>query len=278
MMNLTMELDGRRADWNTTVFYDISLPISPTAAANAFFLPDATFTPFRAGTFVGSVEQGGPCRCDVVTLAPHGNGTHTECIGHVAGERYTLLGCLRESIVTARLIDVRLTQREFVQQGIREASRDKQNDSQDDRADANVHHVHNVITLPTLRESWDQSVFTDALIIRTGPAKERRSRRWSGTNPPYIDVDAMEFLHASGIRHLLVDLPSVDPEEDSGALAAHKMFWQWPWAPRPERTITELICVPDEAPTGLYALVFNAAAFDGDAAPSRPLIHPLVLR
>ncbi|HCN04546.1 MAG TPA: hypothetical protein DIS79_02915 [Bacteroidetes bacterium] len=248
-MNLTMELDGRRADWNTTVFFDISLPVSPMPSTNAFFLPDATFTAFRAGSFVGSVEQGGPCRCDVVTLAPHGNGTHTECIGHVAGERYSLVSCLRESIVTARLIDVPLV----------EGTLEK-------------------ITLQALRESWDQTIFTDALIIRTGAAAERRSRRWSGTNPPYIDVDAMEFLHASGIRHLLVDLPSVDPEEDSGALAAHKMFWQWPWAPRPERTITELICVPDEAPTGLYALVFNAAAFDGDAAPSRPLIHPLVLR
>jgi len=278
MMNLTMELDGRQADWNTTVFYDISLPVSPTAATNAFFLPDATFTPFRAGTFVGSVELGGPCRCDVVTLAPHGNGTHTECIGHVAGERYSLLSCLRESIVTAQLIDVPLTLAEAGQHAISEAQQGNNTTQQGGGAVASEDDVRHVITLQALRTSWDKTMYTDALIIRTGRAAERRSRRWSGTNPPYINVDAMEFLHASGIRHLLVDLPSVDPEEDSGALAAHKMFWQWPWAPRPERTITELICVPDEAPAGFYALVFNAAAFDGDAAPSRPLIHPLVLR
>jgi kynurenine formamidase len=37
--------------------------------------------------------------------------------------------------------------------------------------------------------------------------------------------DAALFLHESGIKHLLIDLPSVDKEKDEGKLLAHKAFW-----------------------------------------------------
>jgi arylformamidase len=35
-------------------------------------------------------------------------------------------------------------------------------------------------------------------------------------------------LRSIGVRHLLVDLPSVDREEDGGVLAAHHAFWDFP--------------------------------------------------
>ncbi len=247
-MNLTATINERTVTWNNTVFFDLSIAISDSEFPNAFHLPDARFEPFRVGTFVGSIEEGGPVRCDVVTLAPHGNGTHTECIGHVAGKRYVLKDCLRDLFVHARLITVPL----------REAP-------SGDR----------LVMAPDLRSALTEHV--PAVVIRTTPNDmSKRTRLWSGSNPAYMELEAMQYLHELGVQHVLIDLPSVDREEDSGALAAHKMFWQWPHAPRPERTITEMIFVADEIPDGDYLLMFNAPAFDGDAAPSRPCIFPLV--
>jgi len=65
----------------------------------------------------------------------------------------------------------------------------------------------------------------------------------------------------------------VDPEEDEGALIAHHIFWQFPDAPRTTATISEMIYVPDTVEDGVYLLDLNAAAFDGDAAPSRPMLY-----
>jgi len=247
-MNLTATINGRTVTWNNTVFFDLSIAISDVDFPNAFHLPPARFEPFRAGTFVGSIEEGGPVRCDVVTIAPHGNGTHTECIGHIAGTRYVLKDCLRDVLVVARLVSLPLRET---------AGGDSIITADDVRA---IVHEH-----------------VPALVIRTLPNDDsKRTRHWSGNNPAYMDVEAMRYIHELGIQHVLIDLPSVDREEDSGALAAHKMFWQWPHAPRPERTITEMIYASDDVPDGDYLLMFNAPSFNGDAAPSRPCLFPFV--
>lgn len=237
----TYEFDTREAR-------SCALPITAGPSVAAFHLPPATFEPFRAGTFVGSVELGGPCRCDVVTLAPHGNGTHTECIGHVAGAAYRLIDCLRDHLVVVDLVTVDM----------------------EPTADGMA------ITAATLSAALP-ALGAEALMLRTRPnTHAKRLASHSGQRPGYVAVEAMAIIHERGVVHLLVDLPSVDPEEDAGALAAHRLFWQWPDAPRPERTITELIYVDDTIPDGRYALQFNAAAFDGDAAPSWPVLYPLV--
>lgn len=241
-MILSTFVKGQAVTFDLSRPTDLSLPITQHDPANAFFLPDATFVPFRAGDFVGSIEEGGPVRCDVVTLAPHGNGTHTECVGHILGVGYSLLVSLTQQIVTSRLVTVPIRDGKVL------------------RAD--------------LEQVWIESG-EEALIIRTTPnTADKRSRRWSGNNPPYLEPSAMELIVERGVQHVLVDLPSVDPEEDGGALIAHHIFWNVPAAPRTDATITELIYVPDHVADGRYALSFNAAAFDGDAAPSRPMIYP----
>lgn len=223
---------------------DISLPITPEAAPNAFSLPAATFEPFRIGSFVGSVEEGGPVRCDVVTLVPHGNGTHTECVGHIAGRNFTVDVCMQDVVDIATLVSVPLAE-----QG------------------GDV-----VITKENLNSAWQDNGST-TLIIRTLPNDTtKRTRRWSATNPAYVHIDAMNLIVERGVRHLMIDLPSVDREEDAGAMVAHRRFWQWPDDPRTDCTITELIFVPDTTPDGTYAVMFNVAPFHGDAAPSRPLL------
>ena len=62
---------------------------------------------------------------------------------------------------------------------------------------------------------------------------------------------------------------------DEGKLMGHHVIWNYPTAPRMDCTITELIFVPDHALDGLYLLNLQVAAFENDAAPSRPVIFAL---
>jgi hypothetical protein len=93
----------------------------------------------------------------------------------------------------------------------------------------------------------------------------------------------LDWLAGTGVEHLLVDLPSVDRMNDGGRLLAHRAFWGMPagtthatHATRPNATITELIYVPEQIPDGLYLLSLQVAPFVADAAPSRPLLYPLL--
>jgi kynurenine formamidase len=215
---------------------------------NCFWAPPVEYAPVVAGDFIGDTTKGGPVNFFNVRFNPHGNGTHTECVGHIAKEKYVLRDCLREAHFLAKLISVYPQKRE-----------------DGDR----VIVVENLMPFIEKGES-------NALIIRTLPNEDaKKTQSYSGTNPPYIHQEAMLFLVECGIEHLLLDLPSVDREEDGGALLAHKAFWQYPEAVRAHCTITELIFVPNEVKDGLYLLNLQTASFELDASPSRPIIFAI---
>jgi len=73
----------------------------------------------------------------------------------------------------------------------------------------------------------------------------------------------------------LVDLPSVDREQDSGALAFHHAFWEVPKATNMKRTITEFIYVPNNILDGLFILELQMSSFRNDACPSRPVLYSI---
>ena len=90
----------------------------------------------------------------------------------------------------------------------------------------------------------------------------------------------MEYIYELGIEHLLIDLPSVDREEDGGKLENHRIFWQVKNKEADENskinnTITELIYVPEEVKDGLYLLNIQIPSIELDAAPSKPVIYIL---
>ena len=122
----------------------------------------------------------------------------------------------------------------------------------------------------------------EAIVIRTLPnAAHKKSRKYSNTNPPYLHEDAARFIRESGIRHLLIDLPSVDKEHDEGKLLAHKAFWnvtnvnELNDSARLDATITEMIFVSDEVKDGSYLLNLQIASFDNDASPSKPVLYKI---
>ncbi len=235
-----------------TFFADLSKPTDLSIRlregldnVNCFWAPPAEYSPVVAGDFIGSTARGGPVNFFNIRVNPHGNGTHTECVGHIARERYVLPECLNAHHFWTKLVSV----------------------------------------YPRPTDEGDRVIFRDqleallaeneaeALVLRTLPNDDLKQRRqYSGSNPPYLHHEAARYLVACGIQHLLLDLPSVDREEDGGRLLAHRAFWQYPEAVRQAATITELIFVPNAVKDGFYLLNLQTASFDLDASPSKPVL------
>ncbi|MCB0452760.1 MAG: cyclase family protein, partial [Aequorivita sp.] len=116
----------------------------------------------------------------------------------------------------------------------------------------------------------------EAIVIRTLPnILDKKQKHWSNTNWPFLHEKAALFLRKIGVKHLLIDLPSVDKEKDEGALLAHKAFWDFPKNPREDCTITEFIYVPDSIADGSYLLNLQIASFHNDASPSKPVLYKI---
>jgi kynurenine formamidase len=117
----------------------------------------------------------------------------------------------------------------------------------------------------------------DAVILRTIPnTKSKLSRQYSNTNWPYLKEDAVKFLVNKGIKHLLIDLPSIDKEKDECKLLGHNTFWNTTGKLRMDATITELIYVSNQIEDGEYFLNLQVAPFENDAAPSKPVLYKVL--
>jgi len=267
-MKLSLEKDGRRYSIQTEKGMDLSISLNPKGP-RAWYVEPMRIEPVRTEQFLGSVAEGGAVNFRDVYFNPHGHGTHTENVGHIVDTDFPVVRSIGSSHYLAKLITVEL----FKQDSTKDVSQDaKQDSTKDVSQDASQEDW--VVNEQSL-EGFDLNV--DALIIRTKPNDHSKTQRqYSGTNFPYLTIGAMQRIVDAGVRHLLVDLPSVDREEDGGALAAHHLFWDVPSNPNFQKTITELIYVPNEILDGSYVLNLQVSNFANDAAPSRPMLFDLV--
>ena len=248
-MHITTNWKGQRycADLSKPIHIAIPLRDGPEHQPNAYGAPPYETAPYKSGDFVGAIEAGSPVNYYNVRLNPHGNGTHTETVGHIATGGYAIHECLNASHVIAELITVYPVERE----------------------DGDI-----VIHRKTLEALCRHEA--DALIVRTLPnPSEKQIRKYTGTNPPYFTPEAMQWIHDRNYMHLLTDLPSVDRESDGGALKAHKIFWQVETSPLIHKTITEMIYVANDIEDGIYLLNIQIAPMILDASPSRPVLFKL---
>lgn len=228
---------------------DLSYPLVPGAdTPKCFWAPNVEAEPVRANGFVGSTAEGGVVNFYDVKLNPHGNGTHTECVGHIAKVQYSVQDSFKQFHFIAKLISV--TPRK-------------------------IENGDLVIQEEQISELLGDESY-DALIIRTLP-NQLASKKidYSESNPPYLDAACMPLIVQKGVQHLLIDLPSVDRESDEGKLAAHHAYWNYPQSEHDKKTITELIYVDNVHQDGLYLLEMQVAPLVMDASPSRPLIYRL---
>lgn len=265
-MQIELTLHGQRYRADVSVPIDVTRGIVPGHAGIAFHLGGAREEPVRAGGFVGSVAEGGSVNCQSLDVRVHGNGTHIECVGHILAERVVIADVLPPPLIVGWLAHVPATPLH--------ASHD-QVIGQSDGADL-------VVTESALRQAFAPCL---ARGLAPGAAVLRVSGPWpdfSGQNAPYFTDNAIAYLCALGIVHLLVDLPSLDREHDGGTVPAHRRFWgiaagQRDLAGQPPspRTVTELLAIPPDASEGLYLVNLQVPVLHSDAAPARVLLFPL---
>jgi arylformamidase len=226
---------------------DISIPLhTGQNCPSAWYVEPMTLEPVVMGDWVGDVNRGGSVNFRTVTFNPHGNGTHTECVGHISHEFYTINRSLQRFFFLAEVVTVLPEQL--------------------DNGDF-------VITGPQLKALLGDAK-PEAIVIRTlGNGTAKLSTNYSNTNPPYLLKNAIEFLNSIGVEHLLIDMPSIDKEVDGGKLEAHHTFWHYPEDTKLNKTITEFIYVPNEVPDGSYLLNLQIAPFENDASPSKPVLY-----
>lgn len=232
---------------------DISIPLTNTDENPiAWYIDKPVIEPVVFGDWIGKVSEGkSSTNFNNIFFNPHGHGTHTECLGHITREFYSINQVLKQFFFLTELISVvpEMEGEDFV------------------------------ITKNQIEKGLAGKT-PEAIIIRTLPNfKIKKSMNYSNTNPAYMTQEAARFICESGIQHLLIDLPSVDKEHDQGKLLAHKAFWNVKDVDnlnsdaRLESTITELVFVVDEVKDGSYMLNLQIASFENDASPSKPILY-----
>lgn len=244
---------------------DLSIPLKFNGAQpNAFGVESASSAACEYVDLIGDTRRGGSCNFERVTLIPHCNGTHTECVGHIANERISVRDCLKVVFVRAMLVTVE--PKPALSCGESYA----------------VEFGEGDVVIP--RGSLESKLGNaEALIVRTLPNDESKlSRVYKDIIPPYFTNDAIRLLVERNVKHLLVDLPSIDRIYDEGKLSNHRIFWQVEpgsfvtnASTRLHSTVTELIYVPNHVEDGEYLLNLQIAPFASDAAPSRPIIFKM---
>jgi arylformamidase len=230
---------------------DISIPLKAGIHnVNAWYAEPVKIEPVRMGDWVGEVASGASVNFRNISFNPHGNGTHTECVGHISKENFSINQCLKDFFFIAELISI----------------------LPDELPNGDL-----VITEKHIQNCLEDKR-PEALVIRTvSNPVAKMEMQYSNTNPAYLTSEAMKYIVSIGIKHLLIDLPSVDKEKDEGKVATHHIFWNYPEKTDMTRTITELIYVPNTVLDGSYLLNLQIASFENDATPSKPVLFQLVL-
>jgi len=227
---------------------DLSIPLRASKQnVNAWYIEEPKIEPVIEGEWVASVEKGASINFNNIYFNPHGHGTHTECVGHITEKVHSINQTLKQFFFLAEVITV---------------APEKLNKDL-------------VISKKQIQFALGNKK-RDAVILRTIPnMKDKLSKQYSNSNPPYLLEDAAIYLRNKGVKHLLIDLPSVDKEKDNGELLSHNAFWNTNGKLRLDATITEFIFVPNSVEDGKYFLNLQIAPFENDASPSKPIIYKI---
>lgn len=288
-MIATVHIDGCAYRAELSSGHSIAIPLRfDGPQPNSYDVPGATAKAVEAGSFVGDTRRGGSCNFDVVTMITHCNGTHTECVGHIALERIALTDMLPPALSPALLISVHVDAAMETDENYDppKSAEDMFITAAAIRASIEALGILLPSELPAVAgpDNRPFNPFLEALVIRTLPNdRGKLSRRYMEAPAPFFSFEAMRLLRALGVAHLLVDIPSLDRAFDEGKMSAHHIYWdvaagshEVETSNASPRSVTEFIFVADNIADGRYLLDIQIAPFAADAAPSRPVLYPLI--
>ena len=306
-MIATVHIDGRAYRAELSSGHSIAIPLHfDGPQPNSYDVPRATAKAVEAGSFVGDTRRGGSCNFDVFTMITHCNGTHTECVGHIALERIALSDMLPPALSPALLISVHVDAAMETDENYDPPKNPEDTIITATAIRAGIEALGIVLPSELPAEAGSDSgpllaslsetpvepelnggpfnPFLEALVIRTLPNdRGKLSRRYMEAPAPFFSLEAMRLLRALGVAHLLVDIPSLDRAFDEGKMSAHHIYWdvaagshEVEISNASPRSVTEFIFVDDDIADGRYLLDIQIAPFAADAAPSRPVLYPLI--
>lgn len=263
IMKVTIPIQDKNYNVDLSKPFDISIPLTNDGQNPiAWYQNEPKIEPVKNGDWIGKVSEGkSSTNFNNIFFNPHAHGTHTECLGHITKDFYSINQCLKKFHFLAELISI------------------KPKKINDDFVITKEQVAFSLATSIGVEKSHNQM---EALIIRTLPnLEDKKHKNYSHTNPPYVSEEAASYIREIGIKHLLIDLPSVDKENDEGKLLAHKAFWnvknvnQLNNDARLNCTITEMIYVDNTIADGKYLLNLQIASFENDASPSKPVLYKI---
>jgi len=260
-------------------YFNISIPLNFQNEKNQlsmYDVPPGVSVPYQSGTWIGSTKQGGSCNFRTVTITPHCNGTHTECIGHIVNNEIFLPDILQIPIFTSLLITVpfRVYENRYQDSYLPKLENGDKIITQND--------LENTIK-PKLKAIQLHNI--EGIILRTYPNPEtKKNQNYNAEPAPFFTNDAIKYLTELGFKHLIVDLPSLDKAYDEGLLSNHHIFWKQPIKKYDldaeaniHKTITELVYIPNEIADGIYETFLGFPTWKEEAVPSSVWIKPLLL-
>lgn len=248
-MIATIQYNSRKLNIDLSKPLDISIPIKGDASnVNAWYIGPPKIEPEVIDGDTISVDKGAVVNFNTINFNPHSHGTHTETVGHITKKVYSINKYLTQFFFLAEVVTV---------------APEKLGDDY-------------VISKKQLQFALGNKK-REAIVIRTMPnTRDKLSRQYSNTNPTYLLEEAAVYLKSKGIKHLLIDLPSIDKEQDNGELLSHNAFWNTKGKLRLDATITEFIYVSNKIEDGSYFLNLQIAPFENDASPSKPILYKII--
>lgn len=282
-MIASLQLGAHRYQLDLAKGHVVSIPLDPHGPQpNSYGVPKAQAEAYAGEGWVGDTRQGGSCNFERLSLITHCNGTHTECLGHITNERLPVVDVVPRAPVPGRLVSVQPVPAPQTSETYMPSP-----------AAGDL-----LITRAALQAAWEQAAlalpaaeraaFTQALVLRTLPNPlAKMAYDYTQQPSPFFSHEAMAWLVAQGVQHLLVDMPSVDRLLDDGLLTNHRTYWGMPAAgttaahtaaaaQRPAATITEFIYAGDAVADGVYFVSVQLPWLLAEAAPSTIVLHELL--
>ena len=261
-MKIKIEYNDKIYGMNSDEGIDISISVKFNEDQNPKFY-DTSFPQkkyYKYNNIEYNVDKGAGCNVPLINMNIHCCGTHTETSNHIFKNGPYISEILDTNHIPSQLISIepRLCL--------------------DENYHTKINENDKVITKEQIKQKIEpvNNFELKSLIIRTLPNhNDKIIKNYNNENHAFLSNDAISYIKEIGIKHLLIDTPSIDKYDDNGKLGNHKIFFLNEKEIPNNNTITEFVFIPDNCKDGNYFLNLGIPKFNLDAAPSRPIIFPI---
>lgn len=236
----------------------LSIPIKFNSSNNPKFYDDTNpkLDYFKSNGKIYKIDNNAGCNVPIISLNIHCQGTHTETASHIYPQGVKISEIKNIDFLPSQIITVSPLESVTERYHVDYSENDK------------------IITKNMIKDVINSSMnFMECLIIRTLPNGDFKfGADYNKVSYGFLSNDAVEHIISIGVKHLIIDTPSVDMYDDGGVLGNHRIFFKDKDGGINKNTITEMAFIPDSVSDGCYFTSIKFLNFDLDSSPSVPTI------